>query len=142
AAAGHEAERQIVPFDAVQGLVEAAVPREDDQRVRLACLTCELDRMARTFAADGADVSGIHELPLDGGDGLLRDPTREWVDDQNRTFHCPRACHDSTMLPSRTLTRTVSRRSTSSSSAPGSSAQRATRQWHISTRVRSPSTSG
>src|SRR5207244_5706408 len=55
-AAGHEAERQVVPLHAVQDLVEAAVAGEHDQRIRVARRLCELDRVAWTFGPDGANV--------------------------------------------------------------------------------------
>ena len=77
----------IASFHTVQHLVESSVPREDDERIGVAGLTCQFDGMPRTLRSDRAYVPGAHQSPLDGRDALLGDAARFGVDDQDRAFH-------------------------------------------------------
>jgi hypothetical protein len=87
ASARHESQREVVAVDAVQRFVEAAVAREDDQRVGVTCSSCELDGMLRPLGAHRADVRNAHQRAFDRCGLLVRDLARERIDDQDRTLH-------------------------------------------------------
>ena len=83
-AAGDEADRRAAG-DAVQRLVEAAVPREDVDRLDLAVrLARELGRVAGALRDPHVHVT---ERSRDAIDELVGDPRREWIDDQDGPCH-------------------------------------------------------
>ena len=83
AAAGQEADRDV-RVEPVQGLVEAAVPREDDDRVDAAAARPghELRRMARALGEEEVELGDSLQLRADVREPLLAHAGRERIDDE------------------------------------------------------------
>ena len=80
--AGQETDRRLAGV-AVQRLVEAAVTREDDQRIRPVRGAGELRRMPRALGEQRRHRPDPAELGLDRAHALLRHLARERVDNQD-----------------------------------------------------------
>ena len=87
AAAGQEADREV-RLEPVQGLVETAVAREDDDGLDAATTRAghELRRMTRALGQKEVELGDSLELRADLGEPLLAHPGRERIDDERR-FH-------------------------------------------------------
>src|SRR5206468_1893432 len=102
-------------------------------RVDVACHgERELGRVSATLGQVGRDVPESRQHSLDERDPMLVDRARKWIDDQRNVGHSWQPCHASTTSPSKRRIRTPRRRSTSVSSAPGSSGPKNILLWPTS----------